>query len=351
MGSRLASILLAVLLLGATFYIIVYDPFLFQEEKNVYQSNKVTHASHLKNAWDEERTKSASLIYDRTDQTFKMWYVGSGRLDRGGIGYITSSNGVEWEDPLNGEAVIEKEKLWEDGGFTGVTVLHDGTGYHMWYSARRWEGDQIQQIGYATSKDGIAWAKHSTNPVFTPGDTDEWDSNAVEQPMVIKEQGTYKMWYTGSTESMKESKRRTEIGYATSPDGIRWTKYENNPVLSNRASWNSGGIGGAHVISHGNGQVYEMWYHGVDGKGHARLGRSFSEDGLQWVDDEENNPLTDDSNYVFWNPFVVAAGEEYYFWFDRSEHKKDEDVIHYSMWPHESALEKLSSTYIPTDFW
>jgi len=69
--------------------------------------------------------------------------------------------------------------------------------------------------------DPVASSKSAESPI--PG----WDGRRVIDPVVIKEGGIYKMWYTGEG---LDSKWR--IGYATSPDGINWTKYAWNPVLS-----------------------------------------------------------------------------------------------------------------------
>jgi len=59
-------------------------------------------------------------------------------------------------------------------------------------------------------------------PVMTP--TQTWEGTMVRDPSVLYQSEQYNMWYWNDTAS---------IGYATSLDGINWTKYGGNPVFTN----------------------------------------------------------------------------------------------------------------------
>jgi hypothetical protein len=64
----------------------------------------------------------------------------------------------------SGEMTVKPEGSWERGGIGPYSsVLHDGTGYHMWYHAMdtvQWDtGHGRGSICYATSMDGIRWEK------------------------------------------------------------------------------------------------------------------------------------------------------------------------------------------------
>ncbi len=64
------------------------------------------------------------------------------------------------------------------------------------------------------------------NPVLGVGQEGSWDDAAVNYPSVIVDGSNYKMWYGGYDGT------NFRIGYATSPDGINWTKADDvNPVL------------------------------------------------------------------------------------------------------------------------
>ena len=86
---------------------------------------------------------------------------------------------------------------------------------------------RTHSIGYLTSpRLDSGWKYYSGNPVLTAGAFGDWDQKHVGNAMVIKDGSIYKMWYAGT-----DAKGVERIGYATSKDGIAWTKYANNPVL------------------------------------------------------------------------------------------------------------------------
>ncbi len=67
---------------------------------------------------------------------------------------------------------------------------------------------------------------------------------------VLYEGGEYKMWYSGF-----DGVQGLRIGYATSSDGVNWTKYAGNPVITNGSSgvWDA-----VHVQ---NPRVSSQWLH------------------------------------------------------------------------------------------
>lgn len=87
---------------------------------------------------------------------------------------------------------------WEhDGAFNGSVVKHDDT-YHMVYRALSspmlHEGRQLQvsSIGYANSKDGMAFGEHAQ--VIKP--VEDWEIYGVEDPRVTYFEGSYYIFYT-----------------------------------------------------------------------------------------------------------------------------------------------------------
>ena len=70
-----------------------------------------------------------------------------------------------------------------------------------------------------TSQDNNTWQIYGENPIIKYGDG---ISNIVwNDPVVIKEDGTYKMWLSGGTG--KGIKPPVRIYKATSKNGINWT--------------------------------------------------------------------------------------------------------------------------------
>src|SRR3972149_4996736 len=101
------------------------------------------------------------------------------------------------------------------------------------------------RIYYATSSDGLAWTKYdntipapsdgsSTNGKIPMGNSGRGDATWVWGPSGIKDGATYKMWYTGY-----DGTSINRIYYATSSNGLEWTKYDNTiPAISDGSSTN-----------------------------------------------------------------------------------------------------------------
>jgi PKD repeat protein len=175
----------------------------------------------------------------------------------------------------------------------------------MWYSGH----DSITQqwkIGYATSSDGISWTKYISNPVLDLGPGGSWDDGYVWSPAVIKDGATFKMWYNGNDGSAYR------IGYATSPDGITWTKFGGNPVLNIGASgdWDDYLLRNPTVILDGG--IYKLWYGGSDGA-RFRIGMATSPDGIVWTKSSSNpllniGPVGEFDDFELSHPVVIKDG-------------------------------------------
>ena len=65
-------------------------------------------------------------------------------------------------------------------------------------------------------------------PVFTssPGD---WDALIRERGWIMKDGEKYVLWYTGYNQDLQPLSMK--LGYATSPDGITWTRHAQNPIF------------------------------------------------------------------------------------------------------------------------
>ena len=84
----------------------------------------------------------------------------------------------------------------------------------------------------------VKFTPYEGNPVFTPGCSDCWDKNIRERGWILYEDGMYHMWYTGyECPDKKFQKCRRKLGYASSPDGINWTRYGSNPIYDAVNSW------------------------------------------------------------------------------------------------------------------
>ena len=172
-------------------------------------------------AWAPGGLWANTVVFDGT--TYHMWFTG---LYENGyaadIGHATSTDGVSWEMDQSNPVLIRGESgAWDENPLIAGAVIHDGSQFHMWYTATN---EVAENIGYATSPDGSVWTKASENPVMETGAPGSWDDTWLLATSVIADEGTYKMWYSGSNRSVGK------IGYAESSDGIAWEKWP-EPVL------------------------------------------------------------------------------------------------------------------------
>ena len=67
----------------------------------------------------------------------------------------------------------------------------------------------------------VHWIKPIDNPVMIFGESGEWDESYIGPGSVMFYDNTYHMYYDGGLGFIPQG-----IGYATSPDGITWSRCE-----------------------------------------------------------------------------------------------------------------------------
>ena len=219
---------------------------------------------------------------------------------------------------------------WEDDEVYAPCVIKVGDTLKMWYTGANSSG--VDQIGYATSTDGILWQKYAQNPVLRIGSKGSWDSQLVVHPEVIFEGSTYHMWYGGSSDPNWYS---FDAGYASSQDGIHWIKYDDpstanppydqsDPVLKrgDLGKWDDATLAGVSCVF--DGATFHMWYGGCDGANWAneRIGYASSANGINWQKYGENPVFDGDGAWgadLVAAPFVIANTSGYKMWYSGSD--------------------------------
>jgi predicted GH43/DUF377 family glycosyl hydrolase len=157
-----------------------------------------------------------------------MWYT---RYTSSGtqvsIGLATSGDGLNWRN-LN-SSVLSSGRLgtWDSNAAYWASVLWNGSKFLMYYTGI--SPDNPAEIGLATSSDMVHWTRYSGNPILKPG-PEAYDNFSVTFPTVLYEHGLYQIWYAGRV----SGNHTNTINYAYSQDGLHWTKYDFNPVLTLR---------------------------------------------------------------------------------------------------------------------
>jgi len=177
--------------------------------------------------------------------------------------------------------------------------------WKMWYEAV--PSGNVSFTAYATSSDGLNWTKYAGNPVMSPSVAWEGGSGAgnhEDSPTaILKEDGVYKLWYHGISNTTRQ------IGYAESVDGLTWTKYAGNPVLTPgaAAAWDADSVCEPRVLRVG--AQYYMFYTRCTGT-HG-IGLATSPDGKTWTK-YAGNPVLAAAPGNVWDNLQISWGEVYY---------------------------------------
>jgi predicted GH43/DUF377 family glycosyl hydrolase len=119
------------------------------------------------------------------------------------------------------------------------------------------------------------------SPVLSPGPTGTWDSGPISVGSVAWNGTFFLMWYTGSSPVTYSN---GAFGLATSNDGITWTKYSHSPVMTPSAI-DQYYTSAPDVIKMN--LTYNMWYTGRSGSDPqsspiTRILYATSFDGIIW---------------------------------------------------------------------
>lgn len=168
---------------------------------------------------------------------FKSWHV-CGWLSES-LCYAESYDGITW---THRSTPVIAYPLSVSHGF----VFKDG-GQYLFYAAN--SPVNATAIDRWTSPDGITWT-HANSAVISSGPNGTWDAGPLGN-IYVSHQGSI---YYAVYEAESTSAGPYISGVATSSDGITWTKYSGNPVITGP---NGGAAGGPelHLV---NG-VWHMW--------------------------------------------------------------------------------------------
>jgi uncharacterized repeat protein (TIGR01451 family) len=180
---------------------------------------------------------------------------------------------------------------WNRGSYGPCDVLYNpgasnsGTDWTFWmYYDGTTGGDEA--IGLGFSADGVMWTGYDAgsdgqadpviNGTYLAGD---WDQDYVSRATIWREGASdHRMWYSAGIGTMNHG-----LGYATSSDGLTWTRDPGNPVFHKDDTgypgypWRQNRSYTPMVLRAGN--LWFMWYSGENGGGKT-IGVAYSSAGL-----------------------------------------------------------------------
>jgi predicted GH43/DUF377 family glycosyl hydrolase len=184
---------------------------------------------------------------------------------------------------------------WDDYSARGRAIINDGDTLKMWYLGQdaHWDAGGISRIGYAWSLDGTSWNRHPGNPVMSAELA--WEGEHVGTGPVIKDGDTLRMWYGTKLDYWLGA-----LGYATSVDGIHWTRHPDSVFQAGPSDdWDSE-IAFCSAVKEDSG--YKMWYSGRSGTGYLQIGLATSTDGIHWA--KYDDPVTTDAPFAESDPVL-----------------------------------------------
>jgi predicted GH43/DUF377 family glycosyl hydrolase len=100
-------------------------------------------------------------------------------------------------------------------------IFQSGDYYYMAYGACQKHLDYPENFGIARSQDLINWERSLSGPIFSRGNSGDWDEAAIWYPTIHKINETYFMWYEGAgtgngladDASVRESELAREVNY------------------------------------------------------------------------------------------------------------------------------------------
>lgn len=191
----------------------------------------------------------------------------------------------------------------EYGTCFDICVIQDNGTFRMWVSWR-----PKKSIALSESSDGIRWS--APRIVLAPNPASGWEDD-INRPAVFRRADGYHMWYTGQTWSPTPSREgrqdgNSAIGYATSSDGVNWTRRTSQPALSPQLPWEDVAVMCPDVLwDEKNGQ-WRMWYSGGAQYEPNAIGHATSKDGTNWVKDPGNPIFRPDARFD-WEKQRVAG--------------------------------------------
>jgi predicted GH43/DUF377 family glycosyl hydrolase len=217
-------------------------------------------------AFDNGGDRDPSVLYDAG--TYDLYFTGISSGGTRTIGFASSAEDGATKQPSNTWSartqVLGTGSGWDAGGVSHPSVIKDGTNYVLYYTGT--DAGGAAKIGRATATAaGGPYTRDAGNPLLTLGVAGAFDEKGVKDPVVVKLAASdYRMLYTGVDANGVE-----RVGYATSTDGINWTKQGVvlNPSQIPYTNDESGVEPTGMLL---DGATLHVWTSGIDRSGRTR---------------------------------------------------------------------------------
>jgi predicted GH43/DUF377 family glycosyl hydrolase len=181
----------------------------------------------------------------------------------------------------------------------GAVVAHDGSATMFTNGGTTVQGPF--NIGLLTSTDGLTWMERATVSMLRAADVPYKPKEVYVSSALVEPDGTWVMFF-GTYDDFDKFGFKSRIGRATaqSPDGP-WTA-DPQPALvpDSKGGWDESGVWAASVVRTDSG--YLMLYSGADARGNSQIGMATSPDGITWQ--KYDDPATTGAPYALSDPVL-----------------------------------------------
>jgi beta-1,2-mannobiose phosphorylase / 1,2-beta-oligomannan phosphorylase len=153
----------------------------------------------------------------------------------------------------------------------------------------------------------VSFEPYENNPVFSGTGTGTWDNQIRERGYILHEAGMFRMWYSGYNGGESDPKY---LGYATSPDGINWTRYSDKPIFDSK--WTED----MFVLKHQG--TYYMFAEGPNDISHLMT----SDDGINWQEQGDLIIITAQGDTLpgpYGTPTVWIENGKWHLYYERND--------------------------------
>jgi beta-1,2-mannobiose phosphorylase / 1,2-beta-oligomannan phosphorylase len=103
---------------------------------------------------------------------------------------------------LSNQPILKPELQWERRCVEAPSIIRRGDTLFMFYAGGY--NNEPQQIGVATSQDGIHWKRHSNEPLLSNGPTGQWNSSESGHPAIFQDSdGRTYLFFQGNNDRGK----------------------------------------------------------------------------------------------------------------------------------------------------
>lgn len=168
----------------------------------------------------------------------------------------------------------------------------------------------------------LTWATESAPVLEAQGDN--WEAGGLNHPEVFRDDdGTWFLYYTAWFGPPGYAYR--QIGLATSPDGVAWTRYAGNPVLT--IDYDLSAVDGVHVhmptVTKATDGVWHMFYSCYENNVGNRVCHATSPDGYAWtplgVAIDKGGPGEFDEGSVRMPDVWIGPDGTWHLWYDGTD--------------------------------